>query len=136
MNAGQGTLNSGGVSGFALPVLRYYVGTGGEAQIDEFNVVENQLAPADLADFTLTQPIIFTWPSVPQTKYYKLLIENSAGVEMHSAVLLRDTHTYRAPSWLLEKATTNQLLWRVMAIDAKGTKLSETPVRTLRRISE
>ena len=34
VNAGRGILNSGGASGFAMPTLRYYVGTGG-AQVDE-----------------------------------------------------------------------------------------------------
>ena len=136
VNAGQGILSSGGVAGFAMPVLRYYVGTGGVAQIDEFNAFENQLAPADLAEFGARQSITFTWPSVSRAKYYRLIIESSAGAEVHSAVLLRDTHFYRAPSWLLKQAPGDLLRWRVIAFEASGTKLSETPLRTLRRISE
>jgi hypothetical protein len=132
VNAGQGTLDSGGVSGFAMPTLRYYVGTGGATQVDEFNAVDQQLTPADMAEFGSSQSIAFTWPSVSQTKYYKLIIENSGGVEIHSAVLLRDTHSYRAPSWLLEKAGTDQLRWRVIAFDANGKQVSETAVRTMR----
>jgi hypothetical protein len=136
VNAGQGTVNSGGVSGFALPVLRYYVGTGGEAQIDQFNAVEQQLAPADMAEFGASQPIAFSWPSVPQTKYYKLVIQSAAGVEIFSAVILKDTRTYSAPSWLSTQAAGDLLRWQVLAFDAKGAKLSETVLRTLRRVQE
>jgi len=135
VNAGQGTLNSGGASGFAMPTLRYYVGTGG-AQVDEFNAIDYGLAPADMAEFGVTQQIVFTWPPVSQAKYYRLTIEDASGAEMFSAVVLRDTQSYRAPSWLLQRATTDQLRWQVIAVDAKGAKVNETARRTLRRVSE
>ena len=135
VNAGQGTLNSGGASGFAMPTLRYYVGTGG-AQVDEFNAIDYQLAPADMAEFGVTQQIVFTWPAVTEAKYYRLTIQDAAGAEIFSAVALRDTRSYRAPSWLLERATTDQLRWRVTAVDAKGAKLNETVTRTLVRVRE
>jgi hypothetical protein len=134
--AGAGTLDSGGASGFAMPVLRYYVGTGGEAQIDQFNAVDYQLSPADQTVVGPTQSILFTWPEVANTKYYRLIVENSGGAEVFSAVLLRDTRSYRAPSWLMRDAGGDVLRWRVVAMDAKRASLSETPVRTLRRASE
>ena len=136
VNAGQGTVDSGGVAGFAMPVLRYYVGTGGDSQIDEFNSVDRQLAPADLAEFRPSQPIVFSWPSVPQTKYYKLVIESAAGVEVFAAVTLSDTRTYSAPSWLSTNAAGDLVRWQVLAFDSKGAKLSETAQRTLRRVRE
>src|SRR6185436_5352192 len=89
LSVGQGTVDSGGAAGFAMPVMRYYVGTGG-AQVDQFNAVDYELAPRDLAEFNASQTIVFTWPSVSQVKYYRLVIENSAGVELFAAVLLRD----------------------------------------------
>jgi hypothetical protein len=134
-NTGQGTVDSGGAAGFAMPVMRYYVGTGG-AQVDQFNAVDYELAPRDQAEFNAAQAMVFTWPAVSQAKYYRLIIENSAGVELLSAVLLRDTHSYRAPSWLLKEGTTDLLRWRVMAVDAHGAQLNETPVRALRRLRE
>src|SRR6185369_10496714 len=135
VNAGQGTLNSGGASGFAMPTLRYYVGTGG-AQVDEFNAVDYQLAPVDNAEFGITQQIVFTWPPVSQAKYYRLTIENASGAEIFSAVVLRDTQSYRAPSWLLQSPNSDQMRWRVVAVDSKGTKINETPIRTLRIVRE
>jgi hypothetical protein len=136
VNAGPGVLESGGVAGFAMPVLRYYVGTGGATQADESNAVEHLLGPADRSEFRANQPILFTWPSVQQTKYYKLVIESPAGVEVFSAIILRHIHTYSAPSWLSTQAAGDLLRWQVLAFDAKGAKLSETPFRTLRRVRE
>ncbi|HEX6187210.1 MAG TPA: hypothetical protein VFZ40_03950 [Pyrinomonadaceae bacterium] len=135
VNAGQGTLDSGGASGFAMPVLRYYVGTGG-AQVDEFNAIDYQLTPADLAEFGVSQQIVFTWPAVPQAAYYRLIMEDATGAEIFSALLLRDTRSYRAPSWLLSQANTNQLRWRVTAFDTNRVKLTETVTRRLRRLTE
>jgi hypothetical protein len=135
-NVGAGVLDSGGASGFAMPVLRYYVGTGGEAHVDQFNAVDYQLAPADQTAVGERQSILFTWPAVAQTKYYRLTVENSSGVEILSAVLLRDTRSYRAPSWLMRDAGTDVVKWRVSAIDANGATLNETPVRSLRRTLE
>ncbi len=135
VNAGRGIVDSGGAAGFAMPVMRYYVGTGG-AQVDQFNAVDFQLAPRDLAEFSESQTIVFTWPAVPQAKYYRLITENAAGVEIFSAIVLRDTRSYRSPSWLLKAATTDLLRWRVIAVDANGTQLSETPTQTLRRLRE
>jgi hypothetical protein len=135
-NVGAGSLDSGGASGFAMPVLRYYVGTGGEAQVDQFNAVDYQLSPADHAVVGPAQSILFTWPEVPNTKYYRLIVENAGGAEIFSAVLLRDTRSYRAPSWLMRDAGGDVLRWRVMAMDANHAKLSETAARTLRRTSD
>ena len=136
VGAGPGTIDSGGVAGFAMPALRYYVGTGGDTQADEFNAVENQLAPADQAEFGASQAILFSWPTVPEAKYYRFVVENAAGAEVFSAILLHDARTYRAPSWLLKEANSDLLRWRVLAFDAKDTKLSETSMRTLRWVRE
>ena len=135
-NAGAGVVDSGGASGFAMPVLRYYVGTGGEAHVDQFYAVDHELAPADDSAVSETQSILFTWPAVTNTKYYRLIVENAAGAEFFSAFLLRDTHRYRAPSWLMRDAGGDVLRWRVVALDAQGKRISETPVRTLRRLAE
>jgi hypothetical protein len=135
-DAGPGVVDSAGAAGFAMPVLRYYVGTGGEAEVDRFNAVDYQLAPADQAEFSFSQTILFSWPAVGQVKYYRLVVENASGAEILSAVLLRDTRVYRAPSWLMRDAESDLLRWRVAAYDANGRTLNQTPVRTLRRLRE
>lgn len=136
VNAGQGTVDSGGVAGFAMPVLRYYVGTGGDSQADEFNAADNVLAPADEIQFTPAQTILFNWPIIAEAKYYRLEIEDLNGAKMFSAILLRDTHTYRAPAGLFADGGNNVLRWRVAAFGAGSKPLNETPLRTLRRAPE
>ncbi|HVQ38523.1 MAG TPA: hypothetical protein VMS31_13380 [Pyrinomonadaceae bacterium] len=130
-NAGQGTVDSGGAAGFAMPVMRYYVGIGG-AQVDQFNAADYQLAPRDLAEDSAAQPIVFTWPTVPQAKYYRLIVEDAAGAEVFSAILLRDTRSYHAPSWLLRDAPTDLLRWRVAAADANTSFCSRENLETYR----
>jgi hypothetical protein len=127
---------NGAVAGFAMPVLRYYVGTGGVAQNDQFNAADNSLAPADQASFIASESILSTWPQVPQAKYYRLVFENLTDAVVFSAVLTRDSRSYRAPSWLLGQPGNNILHWRVLAFDAGGALLNETPRRTLRRAIE
>lgn len=136
VNAGPGTLDSGGAAGFAMPVLRYYVGTGGEAQIDDFNAIDYQLAPGEGAAVGASQQLVFTWPAVSQAKYYRLIIRDASGGEIFSAITLRDTRRYRAPSWLLQNASTDSLSWYVEAVDGNRAKLSETSPRTLKILRE
>ena len=119
-----------------MPVLRYYVGTGGETQIDQFNAVDYQLAPAEGAEVGVSQQLVFTWPAVSQAKYYRLIIKDASGAEVFSAVTLRDTCRYRAPSWLLPNSTTDRLSWYVEAVDGNRVRLSETSRRTLRILRE
>jgi hypothetical protein len=136
VNAGLGTVDSGGAAGFAMPVLRYYVGTGGDSHADEFNVALNVLAPVDEAQFTLAQSILFSWPSIPEAKHYRLEVEDLNRTVVFSAILLRDTNTYRAPAMLLAPGGQTVLRWRVIAFGADRKALNETPSRILRRATE
>lgn len=136
VNAGLGTVDSGGVAGFAMPVLRYYIGTGGDSQADQFNAADIALTPADETQFTQAETILFGWPIVAEAKYYRLEITDLNGAEIFSAILLRDTRTYRAPASLFADGGKNVLRWRVAAFGAGGKPLNKTPPRTLRRAPE
>ncbi|MDQ3819420.1 MAG: hypothetical protein M3362_17320, partial [Acidobacteriota bacterium] len=61
----------------------------------------------------------------------RLEIEDANGKTILSALLPRGTGTYRAPSWLRERAP-GVLRWRVIALDDAGKELSESEWRTLR----
>lgn len=134
VNAGQGSIDSGGASGFAMPTLRYYVGTGGISQIDEFNA-DNQLAPADQAEITFSQPLAFRWPAIADARYYRLIIESESGLEIFSSVLLPENRIYYAPSWLLERRPRDPWRWRVLAFSRDGAVLNATPFRVLRFVA-
>ncbi|HEV8367153.1 MAG TPA: hypothetical protein VGQ39_04305 [Pyrinomonadaceae bacterium] len=134
--SGQGTVDSGGVAGFAMPVLRYYVGAGGISKADEFNSTDNVLAPADDTQFTSAQTIFFSWPVVAEAKYYRIEIADLNGAEIFSAILLPDTHTYRAPPGLFADIENKVLRWRVIAYGSAIKPINETQSRTLRRTFE
>lgn len=136
VNAGQGTVDSGGSAGFAMPVLRYYVGTGGVSQVDEFNAALNVLRPDDETQFNMSQNILFSWPSISEAKIYRLDVEDLKGDVVFSAILLRDTNTYRVPAKLLAPELQTVLRWRVIAIGVDNKSLNVTPSRTLRRAVE
>ena len=50
---------------------------------------------------------------------------------MLSAILVSDTTSYKAPSWLKAKLADGRLQWRVIAFDRNGNRVSETTGRHL-----
>jgi hypothetical protein len=126
--AGPGVVHSGAVAGFPLPPLRYFVGSDGtSAPRGELGLLlpeENALQSAD-------QPADFSWTESPQAAFYRIEISTIEGKPVLSALLLTGHPTYRAPSWLREKAG-RVVRWRVVALDQSGTAKAETNWRTLR----
>jgi hypothetical protein len=121
---------TGGVAGFPLPALRYYVG--GDASLpDPSNASLTLLTPADSAVQPADKPIAFAWSEVKDAALYRIEIEDSTGAQLLSAVLLPDTTFYQAPSWLKDKLADKRLRWRVLAFDKNGSQLAETPRRSL-----
>lgn len=127
IGAGPGVVYSGAVAGFPMPVLRYFVGAGS-------GVVTplTQLTPAENKIFGATQVIDFAWMDVERATVYRLELTDSSGKSVLSALLPPGTGTYRAPSWLRERASTGVLRWRVIALDEAGQPVAESPLRTLR----
>jgi hypothetical protein len=133
---GAGVVHSGGVAGFPLPVLRYFVGGGrpGDA------VALRPLAPPENATIAANQPIEFNWTQAPSAALYQLEIADQSGKVILSALLQPLTLNYRAPSWLRGglrgAAPVAVLQWRVSAIDQTGAKIAETSWRTLQLNAE
>jgi hypothetical protein len=97
-------------------VLRYYV------------------AKAPLRALTLIEPVegtLFRWEETGGAAVYLLEIVDAASQQVLSAVVRAGTPSYRAPSWLREKANAVDLRWRVGAIDQSGRKIAESGWRRL-----
>jgi hypothetical protein len=112
-----GIVSSGGVAGFPMPVLRYFIGTN-----------DGKLALIEpLADTQLSQlkPIQFAWQGVGAAGGYRLEIKDQDRIVL-SALLSADRTTYTAPPWLKDK-TQKSLTWRVQALKNDGSVLSESP---------
>jgi hypothetical protein len=135
--AGQAALPTGGVAGFPMPVLRYYVGGGSvTAAAAE---VKGRLAlvePADRSVFAENDFVDFRWSAIEGAAFYRLEVETGQSSPVLSAILLGGVNTYRAPSWLKEKVGDESLRWRVLAFDQSRNQVGETPRRNLRFASK
>jgi hypothetical protein len=123
--AGQGIVPSGGVAGFPLPVLRYYVGSVPAA--GAFALV----LPADGARVSPGQPLDFSWDQRDSAVLYRIEYNDSADKQLFTAVVQQGIGTYRAPSWLRDRAADGKLRWRVVALGPEGEDVAATVWRQL-----
>lgn len=129
--AGNGIVHSGGVAGFPMPVLRYYVGNAGEVFSPGGEPPVALIAPLSGAHVPATEVPAFRWRESGQAPFYRLDVRNAAGALILSAVVERGEQQYAAPSWFHEKAGTGRLLWRVVALSTDGEDLGGSGWRDL-----
>lgn len=131
-NAQAGTVFSGGVAGFPLPVLRYYVS--GDGRVPQ---LEGEVGPGKLNlllpvnDFVLHagQGANFSWLPVLGADVFRLEIRRDDS-EIFSAIVKADITKYVLPSWVAIKPG-ELLRWRVNAIDAAGSVLASSEWRRI-----
>ncbi|WP_339723829.1 hypothetical protein [uncultured Paraglaciecola sp.] len=124
-DTGVGVSISGGVSGFAMPILRYYVAT-------DDDVLQARIHAGLDKSITLFQPVLapnsqislrLNWLKYSHAKTYKLEI-NTQGQQTFSALIDgRDAH-YDPPPWISESMMNSPSQWRISAFDEKGNKLA------------
>ncbi|MCI0486795.1 MAG: hypothetical protein L0229_09365 [Blastocatellia bacterium] len=132
VGAGAGVVHGGAVAGFPLPPLRYYVGSGSARPSAQPESGMAQLLPNDNFVADRNKPLDFTWSGTEEGRFYRLEIVDQQQNMVLSALLPSGIGTYRAPSWLKDKAGDRSLRWRVVALDQVGITIAETPWRTLR----
>jgi hypothetical protein len=133
VGAGFGTVRSGGVAGFPIPPLRYYVGSTPRGMEASNTGGIQQLSPGTDAVWNPGQPIDFNWTEIAGGMYYQLEVEQVNGPVLFSSWLQPGIAAYRAPGWIMGQAHSDVLRWRVRALDADGRLLSRTAWRTMRR---
>jgi hypothetical protein len=114
--AGEGVIHSGAVAGFPLPVLRYFVGS------VPAGVVPGGLSlltPGEKTPISFAEPFTFSWSPHPGAILYRLEIADAAGKEIHAALLQQGITSYRAPSFLHDRAA-QKFRWRVVATGPDG----------------
>lgn len=131
---GPGVAHNGAVAGFPMPVLRYYVGSGGNAAPSLTAAPLTLMLPLSDVVLDAYQPLDFRWSETGTAALYRLEVEDVGGTQMLSALLPAGNGTYHAPPWLKTKAGNKPLRWRVLALDASGKSLTETSWQGLRLI--
>jgi hypothetical protein len=128
-----GTAPGGGVAGFPMPVLQFFVGTPEAlAAAQEAASLGKLLTllPDEGADVAAGSPVQFSWLTIPRAAAYRLELHGAAGTVLN-AVLGAGATSYTSPPWLLEAAET-ELQWRVVALDAHARSLARSNWRSLR----
>lgn len=135
--AGDGVVHSGAVAGFPLPVLRYFVGSAGDASRALARDGLALLSPADgadlaadlAADLTTGSGVDFAWSLADSAIAYRLEVESEDGVR-HAALVQQGIGIYRAPPWWLEGAA-GDWRWRVVALGPELEEMAATDWRSL-----
>ncbi len=125
IGVGPGIVHSGALSGFALPVLRYFVG----ATESQAAAPLAQISPVEGATFNGVQSPLFTWVENQPGSFVRLEVTDLIEKPVLSSLLPVGVMFYRAPSWLRAKAIEGNLRWRVVMFDQKGQQLGATPWR-------
>ena len=123
----MGTVISGGVAGFPIPPLRYWVGDPGDVA-DATTGFYLDL-PVREAELDPMENLEFRWQPHADAAFYRLEVTSPAGIQALSAILSVPIVTYTAPSWLPERTGARGIRWRVVALGAQGQTIDETPWR-------
>lgn len=126
-NTGAGTVVSGGVAGFPMPVLRYYVGSPEALQKVKQNITLGELQlmlPLNDSAVASANPLEFSWVGVQGAQIYRLEIRDN-DLLVNSAIVPAGQLSYMAPPWIHEhKGKT--LTWSVSAIDRDGEVVAKS----------
>lgn len=132
-DTGVAVVSSGGVAGFSIPALRYYVATEEDVSKARRNAgVEKNITLLSPSTGTITltdKPLKFFWKKLPRTKIYVIDIEFENGERFQA--FKKQSH-YAAPVWLLQKISVRHgARWRVSALDETGQRMARSDWRAL-----
>jgi hypothetical protein len=122
-NAVEGTVISGGVAGFPLPPLRYYVADDRSAAASGIVL----LSPGPRQPVS-AQPE-FTWTTELDVAAYRIEFRTADNTFL-SAITLPPTASYRPPPNFWDRANARSS-WRVIGFDAGGSVIAISPERSL-----
>jgi len=118
---------SGGVAGFPIPPLRYYVGTGDDREaIRTLAAAETlePIVPLRRARIPASERVNFSWTPDDDAAVYKLEVENESGGVL-SALIASSVVGYTAPPFLGNQSG-QVLRWRVVAIGPDGDPIARS----------
>jgi len=132
-NTTTGVTQSGGVAGFTMPVLRYYVASDEDVR-DAYATNGKQsrislLSPLNNVVLQKTRAVKFSWKKVANTKLYQLEVKDNNSVVL-SAALKANQNSYTAPPWL-SRNSKGPLRWHVVSTSTDGNSKAVSEWRNL-----
>jgi hypothetical protein len=126
-NQGVFEVQAGGVAGFEIPPLRYYMGTGEQDSDVAAQAAKRSLRalePRPGQHIPSTHPVRFRWIGDSRAALHTLEVREGKDVVL-SALVDAGSSTYTAPPFLRDRAGAT-LEWRVIAIDDDGDSLARS----------
>jgi len=132
-NTGGGrVVNSGGVAGFPLPVLRYFIGSGDELQrLAAASSSVRLFAPEADSTRKAEALIEFSWLETEPAVLARLQVE-ADGKPVFGAVVRGGAGRYAAPPFFGEAQRGKTLRWRVVTVTEAGAEQAASPWQSLR----
>jgi hypothetical protein len=127
--AGPASVPTGGVAGFAIPPLRYFVGGAGHLRLNAINL----LSPEDRASAPPGKPVDFSWSEIPEGLLYRVVVIDPSNAVLLSALLRPGVGAYRLPPWIWTKTEAHNVSWSVEALDDNSEIVSKSEWRTVLR---
>ena len=125
-------VKTGGVAGFPMPTLKYFVGDVAAASALQTNTTSTSTASVDLM-LPLTDsivdasgPVTFEWIEVAGAKSYRVEVESGGKLIITSTT--EATRYTPPPSWIASRAQSGAQ-WRITALDANGGALAQSVTR-------
>ncbi len=133
-NTVAGTVVSGGVAGFPMPVLRYYVGNNEDLPALEKAMSQNGrelmlMLPQDGDRLDPAQAANFSWVDVATADLYKLEIEQGRS-PLFSAMIKPGVSSYTLPPFVALEPGAD-IRWRVTAMNQRGDTVARSSWRQL-----
>jgi hypothetical protein len=125
-------VRGGGVAGFPMPTLRYYVGSGAALErLAAASAGVRLFEPAAGAQVGADAPLDLTWVAPPAAAWLRVDIQ-ADGKTVASAMLAQDAGRYRVPPFVLQAHRGQVLRWRVSALEPSGRSVAASEWRSLR----
>ena len=130
----EGILNTGGVAGFPMPTLRYFVGEQGQFKEAKSYPPVSLLLPHN-NKLLSSNKTNFTWADVqntPEIVIYEIQFYETDGENnLIASALIKPGESSYQPAKTLLKKLNKPFLWRVIALDNNGKTLSSSQLRKL-----
>lgn len=123
---------SGGVAGFGLPMLRFYVGAPGQGAAALHGAALGQvelLSPGVAAAVGASEPLVFSWIDVNGAAAYRIELQGD-GRPLAAALVKPMVSRYTLPAPLRDTRAV-EVRWRVTALDAQGRPTAQSEWRAL-----